>query len=149
MRFGSENGAEVGVAVFWGEPMSLDWERDGEALARRRPPPPLLLPAPPCDAAAEAEEARGGFDDDGIVRERAEDSSWLDVGCWAPCEGEKGDDVDESEMDEAREPFVRVEFCNEEEGGRDGLPVAVRCTLLDEEEELLVKAVLMGARRWR
>jgi hypothetical protein len=157
MRLGSEKGAEVGVAVFWGDPMSLDWERDGDALARRRPPPPLLLPAPPCDAAAEAEEARGGFDDDGIVRERAEDSSWLDVGCCAPCDGEKGDEVDDSEMDEAREPVVRVVLCNEEEAARDGLLVAVRCRLLvlvlvlvvEEVEELLLKAVLMGARRWR
>jgi hypothetical protein len=133
MRLGSEKGAEVGVAVFWGDPMSLDWERDGDALARRRPPPPLLLlPAPPCDAAAEAEEARGGFDDEGIVRERAEDSSWLEDGCCccAPWVGEKGEEVDE--MDDARDPLAREEFCSDDDGAaRDGLAVLLaRCVLV-------------------
>jgi hypothetical protein len=71
--------------------MSLDWEREGDARAKRKPPPPLLLP--PCDA---AEEARGGFPEGGIVRARVED--------WPPCDGEKGDE----EMDEERDPLARA-----------------------------------------
>jgi hypothetical protein len=110
------------VEVFWGDPISLDWESEGDARASLRPPPPLLDEAAPCNAAAAAEEACCEVDDDGMVRTREEDSSWLPEACCAPCEGEKGEDMDE--MDEARESVWRDDD-GSGGGGRDEAAVDV------------------------
>lgn len=118
--------------MFWGDPISLDWESEGDARASLRPPPPLLDEEPPCNAAAATEEACCELEDDGIVRTREEDSSWLPEGCCAPCEGEKGEDRDE--MDEARDSFWR------DDGGRDEAPVDVGEKVL--RDGLLVLAVV-------
>jgi hypothetical protein len=108
--FESDTGAEVGLKVFRGEPISLDWEREGDALESLvGPPPPLLEPTPPCDAAAATEEASWELEEDGIVLPRAEDSSWLPDCCCAPCEGEKGEDTEETE--EVRLMFCRAVDC--------------------------------------
>jgi hypothetical protein len=91
----AEKGAEV-ADCGWGEPMSLDWEREGEARDSRGLLVPPSLLAPPCAAAT----AEGSCEcaDGGIVRPREEYSSWLPDCCCTPVfDGEKGDEVDDTE----------------------------------------------------
>lgn len=98
----AEKGCEVfALCAVCGEPKSLEELREGEARERREPPPPPPL-APPCTAAVT--EGNCEFEDDGIVRPRAEYSPDC---CCIPCpvDGEKGDDVDE--MEELRLTFER------------------------------------------
>jgi len=96
-----------------GEPMPLEVEREGDARASLGPPPPLFAATPPCEAEGKpaAEEANCELLEL-MFRDRAEDSSWPDCGCCAPCDGEKGEEVDETEE-------LRLRFCREDAAGTE------------------------------
>jgi len=87
-----------------GDPLDTEWEGEARASLVGPPPPLLLVPTapPPCDAADKpaAEEASDALAEDGMARDRAEDSSVLVWCCCDPGWGEK-EDV-EDEMDELR-----------------------------------------------
>lgn len=96
-----------------GEPTPEGVESEGDARASLGPPPPLFAPTPPCDAEGKpaAEEANCGLLAL-MFLVRVEDSSWPACGCCAPCDGEKGDELDETDE-------VRLRFCRADAEGTE------------------------------